>query len=67
MKKSILFMKRAAAGLVASAATAPAFADVPAAVTTKLEEGGADIGTLGAAVMVVIIGIAVWKYMRRAV
>lgn len=67
MKKSILFMKRAAAGLVAAAATAPAFAEVPAAVTTALTEGGTDVATLGGAVLVVIIGIAVWKYMRRAV
>lgn len=67
MKKSILFVKRAASGLAVAAITAPAFAAVPKEVTDKLTETGTDSAAIGAAVLVVIIGIAAWKYMRRAV
>lgn len=42
-------------------------AAVDAAVTTKLTETGTDAATLGAAVLVVIIGIVGFKMLRKAV
>ncbi|SDP38529.1 Bacteriophage coat protein B [Ralstonia sp. 25mfcol4.1] len=54
----------AAMSMVASGA---AMADVPAAVTTAITQGGTDSATVAGAVLVVIVGIAVFKYMRRAV
>ncbi len=52
----------AALGLLAQ----QAMAEVPAAGKTAIEEAGTDAGTIGALVLVVIIGIAAFKYMRRA-
>lgn len=43
-----------------------AHADVPAGVTTAITAAGADATTIGGAVLVVLIGIAAFKYMRRA-
>lgn len=48
--------------VVASAAQAA----VPASVTTAIETAGTDAGTIGGAVLVVLVGIAAFKYMRRA-
>ena len=44
----------------------PAFAAVDAGVTTALSDAKADGGTVGAAVLVVIVAIAAFKYIRRA-
>ena len=41
-------------------------AEVPAAGKTAIEDAGTDAATIGALVLVVIIGIAAFKYMRRA-
>lgn len=41
-------------------------AAVPADVTTAIETAGTDAATIGGAVLVVIVGIAAFKYMRRA-
>ncbi|WP_024302786.1 major capsid protein [Pseudogulbenkiania sp. MAI-1] len=43
-----------------------AMAAVPAAVTTALNDAGTDAAVIGGAVLVVIIGIAAFKYMRKA-
>ncbi len=43
-----------------------AFAAVPTEVTTALSGAATDGATVGAAVLVAIVGIAVFKYMRRA-
>ncbi|BAK77087.1 bacteriophage coat protein B [Pseudogulbenkiania sp. NH8B] len=53
------------AGLMAVAAGA--HAEVPAEVTTAITSAGTDAGVVGAAVLVVIIGIATFKFLRRAV
>lgn len=53
-----------AAGSVLVAGSA--FAEVPAAVTTAITESGTDAAVIGGAVLVVIVGIAAFKYMRRA-
>jgi len=41
-------------------------AAVPAAVTTSLSDAGTDGITVASSVLVVIVGIAAFKYMRRA-
>lgn len=43
-----------------------AMADVPTEVTTELTSAGTDAKTIGAAVLVVIIGIFAFKMLRRA-
>ncbi len=42
-----------------------AFAAVPADVSTAITGAGTDIATLGAAVIVVMVGIKVWKWIQR--
>ncbi len=59
--------KLAALSLVsASLLSAPAFAAVPAGVTTAISEAATDIGTLGAAVLIVIVAYKVFQWLRRA-
>lgn len=55
----------AGAAVAASAATS-VYAAVPAAATTAITEAGTDAQTIGTAVFVVLVGIAAFKYMRRA-
>lgn len=61
-------LKKLGVGVAASVASIGyAVADVDPAVTTKLTESGADAATIGGSILVLIIGIAAFKYMRRAV
>lgn len=53
----------ASGALVAAGA---ANAAVDAAVTTKITEAAADVATIGAAVLVVMVGIKVFKWVRGA-
>ncbi len=48
--------------LVASAVQAA----VPAGVTTAIETAGTDASTIGGGVLIVLVGIAAFKYMRRS-
>jgi hypothetical protein len=50
-------------GLAVSAGSA--FAEVPAAVTTAITGAGTDVATIGGAVLVVIITIATFMWLRR--
>ena len=61
-------MKQLKALFVAGSAlaTGSAFAAVPTEVTTALTDAGADAAVIGGAVLVVIVGISAFKYMRRA-
>ncbi|NMG72539.1 major capsid protein [Parazoarcus communis] len=43
-----------------------AHAELPASVTTALGDGLTDVGVVGAAVFLIVIAIAVWKYLKRA-
>lgn len=52
----------AGAGLLAT----QAMAEVPAAVNTAITDAGTDAAVIGGLVLVVIVGIAAFKYMRRA-
>ena len=65
MNKNTSALKLAAAGVLSTFA-AGASAAVPEAVTTALTGAGADAGVIGGAVLVVLIGIAAFKYMRKA-
>lgn len=42
------------------------FAAVPPEVTDSLTQAGVDAAVIGGAVLVVLVGIAAFKYMRRA-
>lgn len=61
-------MKQLKALFVAGSAlvAGSAFAAVPTEVTTAMTEAGTDAAIIGGAVLVVIVGIAAFKYMRRA-
>lgn len=61
------FTKKIAAGasLVAASITS-ASAAVPAAVTTALSDGLADATTVAGAALIIVVAVAVFKYMRRA-
>ena len=42
------------------------FAAVPADVTTAITGAATDVATVGAAVIVVMVGIKVWKWLKQA-
>lgn len=65
-KKHILRRFLGAAAAVGVLVAQQAHAEVPAAVTAALTAAGEDSATIGGLVLVVIIGIAAFKYMRRA-
>jgi len=52
--------------ILAVAALSPfsAFAAVPASVTDAITAAGTDAGVIGAAVLVVVVGLLAYKYMR---
>jgi len=60
-KRSIGLVAALGLGVVGSANAA-----VDAGVTTALTTAGTDGATVGSAVLVVIVGIAAFKYIRRA-
>ena len=47
-------------------AAGSAFAAVPTEVTAAITEAGTDSAVIGGAVLVVLVAIAAFKYMRRA-
>lgn len=58
--------KIAIGSAIAFAGIVPAMAAVDAAVTTALSDAKADGATVGGAALVVIVAIAAFKYIRRA-
>jgi len=64
MNRLFSFLGLGVAALLAL--SAPAHAEVPAAVLTAITTAGTDAATLGAAVLVVLIGIWAFKLLRRA-
>lgn len=56
-----------AAGAGALMLAGQAYAAVPADVTTALEDAKTDAMTVGGLVLVVIIAIAAFKFIRRAI
>ncbi|NMZ77621.1 hypothetical protein HBO32_31555 [Pseudomonas nitroreducens] len=65
-KKHILRRSLGAAAAVGVLAAQQAMAAVPADASAAIEAAGADASTIGGLVLVVIIGIASFKYLRRA-
>jgi len=61
-----MFKKLSAVFALSVASAVPAFAAVDAAVTSALSDAKADGATVGGAVLVVIVAIAAFKYIRRA-
>ncbi|MER0217224.1 MAG: methyltransferase [Nitrosomonas sp.] len=55
-----------AVGTVLTLVGGSAFAAVPADVTTAITGAVADVAVVGAAVIVVMVGIKVFKWMRSA-
>lgn len=53
-------------GMIATAVTVPAFAAVPAAVSTALTDAGTDSLLVAGIVLAVIVGIFAVKLMRKA-
>ena len=68
MKKANLSLSRLApVGLVAALASTAARAEVDTApITTALTEAGTAAAVVGSAVLVVIVGIKCFKYIRSA-
>lgn len=62
------FFKQAArfGSAVALGAAGAAHAAVPGGVIEAITEAGTDAGTIGAAILVVMIGILAFRLMRRA-
>lgn len=65
MFKSIA-KKFAIGSAIAFAGILPAVAAVDAGVTTALSDAKADGATVGGAVLIVVVAIAAFKYIRRA-
>ncbi len=60
------FFSRSAVAAVVVGAGQQAMAAVPADASAAITTAGADAATIGGLVLVVIIGIAAFKYLRRA-
>lgn len=63
MKKIGTFLKGAA--LASAVAAGNAMAALPASVQTDLDAVKADVGTIGAAVLLVVIAILAFKMLRK--
>lgn len=57
---------KAVGATLATLAAGSAAAAVPAEVTTAISSAGADAAILGGLVLAVLIGIAAFKWLRRA-
>ena len=55
-----------AAGALRLTLSTNASAAVPADVTTAITTAATDVATVGAAVIIVMVGIKVWKWIQRA-
>lgn len=60
-------MFKKAAGLVVAVAPLSSFAAVPANVSTALSDGLTDASAVAALGLIIVVAIAVFKYMRRGV
>lgn len=56
---------QAAAAVAAFVASGSALAEVPAGVTTALSDALVDVGVVGSAVFLIVVAIAVWRYLKR--
>lgn len=61
------FTALAVAGLVTAAAAVPAYATINVSdVVTEIQATAAPIGAIGSAVLIVIVAIKAFKWVRRA-
>lgn len=69
MFKKVLKLKKKAAAVAAGtlAIAGSALAAVPTEVSTAMTDSKADTATLAGLALVIVIGIATFKYMRRSV
>jgi hypothetical protein len=51
---------------LATVVAAPAFAAVPAGLTTAIEAGTTDTGTVALGMLLLAVGILVYKWFRKA-
>ena len=58
--------KKLLVGTVVAVSPLSAFAAIDASVTTALTSAGTDAATIGAAVLVIIVGIYAFKLLRKA-
>lgn len=66
MKYRNIAKKVGAASALAVAGVGSASAAVDTAVSTALSDAQTDVGTIGAAALLIVIAIAVYKYMKRS-
>lgn len=59
-------LKKIVAGSALVASAAPAFALDITAATSELTEGLANVTSIGGAVLLIAVAIAVFKYVRKA-
>ena len=64
MKK--LLTQAAALCVLATASIGSAIAAVPADVSTAMDTSKTDVGTIGAAVLLIVLAVMVFKWMRGA-
>jgi len=65
LKQSKVAQVIAATFALAVTSVQPALAAVPAGVTTALADANTDVVTIGGTVLVIIVAIATFKYLRR--
>lgn len=58
--------KKFVAGSALALAATASQAAVPTSVSTALSDGLTDVGTIGAGGLVIVIAVAVYRYMKRA-
>jgi len=56
---------QSAAAVAAFVASGGAMAAVPEGVTTALAGALTDVGVVGTAVFLIVVAIAVWRYLKR--
>lgn len=61
------FRKPAAVAAFLAASISSAMAEVPASVTAGITETVADVGTVGAAILGVVIAIVAFNWLRRVI
>lgn len=58
--------KAAVVAVISAGAVTNVYAEVPAAVSTAINGAGADAAVVGSLVLVVLVGIMAFKWIRKA-
>lgn len=59
-------LKKLLAGAGVLGLSGAAMAEVPAAVTTALSDGLADVATVAGAAFLIVVAVAVWRHLKKA-